>query len=49
MQEEWKYLRMGFKLRGSRTDQEEGRVRNIISADNCCSFAETELQIQDAG
>ena len=45
MQEEWKNLPMGFKMRGSRTDQEEGRVRHMIFADNCHLFAETRVQI----
>ena len=44
-QEEWKNLRIGTKIRGSRTDQEEGRVRHMIFADNCYLFAETEDQI----
>ena len=45
MQEEWKNLRMGIKIRGCRTDQEEERVSHMIFADNCYLFAETKVQI----
>ena len=46
LQEKWKKnLRMGFKIRGSRTDQEEERVSHMIFADNCYLFAETKVHI----
>ena len=40
-----KNLRIGIKIRGSRTDQEEESVSHMIFADNCHLFAETRVQI----
>ena len=38
-------MRMGFKIRGSETGQEDKRVSHNIFADNCYLFAETNSQM----
>ena len=44
LQEEWKVLRMGVKMRNSEVRQKEDRVSHMIFADNCYLFAESKQQ-----
>ena len=45
LQEEWKVLRMGVKIRNSEVRSKEDRLSHMIFADNCYLFAESKEQM----
>ena len=45
LNEKWKKLHMGVKIKGSGVGQEEDRVSHVICADSCYLFAESKEQI----